>query len=106
MNEDLVLISTTVEKKADGERLAALLLERRLVACVQISSPMTSIYRWQGQTVVAEEFLLVLKTRKKLYDQVEQLLLREHPYSTPEILAQDISRVGTSYRNWVMGETS
>jgi len=106
MFDDIILISTTVEKKADAERLAGLLVERRLVACAQISAPIHSIYRWQGQTVAAEEFFLVLKTRKSLYPKVEQLLLEEHPYQTPEILAQDIALVSDGYLRWVMEETA
>lgn len=106
MIDDIILISTTVEKKADAEHLANLLVEHRLVACAQIFAPMQSLYRWQGQTVCAEELLLVLKTRKSLYPKVEQVLLKEHPYQTPEILAQDIALVSDGYRRWVMEETA
>lgn len=106
MKDGIVLISTTVEKKADAERLSALLIEKRLVACAQISAPMTSIYRWQGKIVTAEEYLLTVKTRKSLYGEIEQLLKDEHPYETPEILGQEIMAVSESYELWVKGETA
>ena len=106
MIDDIILITTTVEKKADAERLASLLVDHRLVACAQIFAPMLSVYSWQGQTVTAEEFMVVLKTRKSLYPKVEQFLLKEHPYQTPEILAQDIASVSDTYLRWVMEETA
>ena len=106
MIDDIILITTTVGKKADAERLASLLVDHRLVACAQIFAPMLSVYRWQGQTVTAEEFMVVLKTRKSLYPKVEQFLLKEHPYQTPEILAQDIASVSDTYLRWVMEETA
>lgn len=51
----LLLITTTFERKEDAERIAALLLERRLVACAQISPPITSIYRWHEEMATATE---------------------------------------------------
>jgi periplasmic divalent cation tolerance protein len=105
MNDSLIVVSTTVENKADAERLASILIEGRLVACAQISSPLTSMYRWQGKIVTAEEFLLVLKTRKSLYETVAQVLRREHPYQVPEVVGQEIDMIDERYSAWIAEET-
>jgi periplasmic divalent cation tolerance protein len=105
MNESLIVVSTTVENKADAERLASILIERRLVACAQISSPLTSMYRWQGKIVTAEEFLLTLKTRKSLYETVAQVLRQEHPYQVPEVICQEVEMVDERYSSWITEET-
>lgn len=105
MNDSLIVVSTTVETKADAERLASILIERRLVACAQISSPLTSMYRWQGKIVIAEEFLLTLKTRKSLYESVAQTLRLEHPYQVPEVIGQEIEMVDERYSGWIAEET-
>ena len=106
MNKTVFVVTTTVERKEDGERLASLLLERRLVACAQISGPLTSLYRWQGETVTAAEYLLTLKTRRSLFRQVEELLREEHPYQVPEILGDEAAAASQAYAEWVEGETT
>lgn len=105
MNDNLIVVSTTVENKADAERIAAILIERRLIACAQISSPLTSIYRWQGKIVTAEEYLLTMKTRKSLYETVAEVLRQEHPYQVPEVIGQEVARVDERYSDWIAEET-
>ncbi len=102
----LLLVTTTVERKEDAERLAALLLERRLVACAQISAPITSVYRWRGKVTTATELILSLKTMPHHYALIEEILLQEHPYETPEIIAQEIPLVSDAYNLWVKQEIS
>ena len=51
----IYLISTTLEDKDAAEKLASHLLDRRLIACAQITGPITSLFRWQGEQTVAEE---------------------------------------------------
>lgn len=102
----LLLVTTTVERKEDAERIAALLLERRLVACAQISSSITSLYRWRGENVTASEMVLSFKTLPHHFPLVEKMLLKEHPYEIPEIIAQEIPLVSTTYYDWVEQEVS
>ncbi len=102
----ILLITTTVEQKEDAERLAELLLEKRLVACAQISTPITSMYRWRGEVTTATEVVLSLKTFRRHYSAVEQILLQEHPYEIPEIIAQDEFLASESYSKWLEGEVA
>ena len=100
----ILLITTTVEQMEDAERIAALLLEKRLVACAQISAPITSIYRWRGEVTKATEVVLSLKTLRRHYSEVEQILLQEHPYEIPEIISQEDFFASESYGRWLEGE--
>ena len=102
----LLLITTTVEHKEDAERIAALLLERRLVACAQISAPITSIYRWQGEVTTATEIILSVKTLPQHYSPIKDLIFQEHPYQLPEIIGQEIHFVSDAYHDWVKEEVS
>ena len=102
----LLLVTTTVEHKEDAERIASLLLERRMIACAQISAPIASIYRWRGKVTTATEFVLSLKTLPHYYTQIEELILREHPYEVPEIIGQEIPLVSCAYSDWVSREVS
>jgi periplasmic divalent cation tolerance protein len=100
----IILVSTTLENKADAERIAALLLDRKLIACAQISGPITSIYRWQEVVTNATEFALSLKTTRECTETVQALLIREHPYDIPEIMVQEIDNSSPEYAEWVYGE--
>jgi len=99
----LVIVSTTLEEKEDAERLARLLLERKLIACAQISAPITSIYRWEAVTTSATEFTLNLKTTPQHLKEVRLLLSQEHPYDLPEIIVQEVN-ASDDYATWVYGE--
>lgn len=100
----IILISTTLESKADAERIAKLLLDRKLIACAQISAPMTSLYRWQGVTTSAIEFGLNLKTIPQCTEEVKVLIRKEHLYDLPEIIIQEISDSSNEYSEWIYGE--
>ncbi len=65
--DDALIVLTTVEQPQDAERLARLLVERELAACVQTLPPMVSIYRWQGKIEHANEVLLLIKTTREAY---------------------------------------
>ena len=100
----IIFVSTTLETKEDAERLARLLLERKLIACAQISGPITSFYRWEGETTSATEFTLSLKTTPLCTEAIKTLLRREHPYDLPEIIVQEVFDSSEEYAGWVYGE--
>jgi periplasmic divalent cation tolerance protein len=100
----IILISTTLESKADAERIARLLLDRKLIACAQISGPMTSLYRWKGVTTSAIEYALNLKTIPSCTEKVKVLIRKEHPYDLPEIIIQEVSDSSNEYSQWIYGE--
>ena len=103
---DYIQVITTTEHKADAETIARLLVEERLAACVQIVGPISSTYRWQGKIETAEEWQCWAKTRRELYEQIEQAIRRLHPYDEPEILAVGILAGSASYLAWLDGEVS
>ena len=103
--EQLIQVMTTVEEKEHGMDIAAALLEQRLAACIQITGPITSVYRWKEKVENAQEFLLFIKTRKNYYQKVEEAIRRLHPYDTPEILATDVIKASEPYAKWVVEET-
>ena len=98
---DALVVLTTVERAEDGARLARLLVEQELAGCVQILPPMTSIYRWQGRVEEASEMLLLIKTTRAAYAQLEAALKQHHPYETPEIIALPIETGSAEYLAWL-----
>ncbi|WP_456373781.1 divalent-cation tolerance protein CutA [Thiolapillus sp.] len=98
--EYLLVLCTCPPGKA-AEHLAQSLVERRLAACVNISNPVVSIYRWKGRTEKEQEALLHIKIPAAGWTALEQAILELHPYDVPEIIALPIGRGNPSYLNWL-----
>ncbi|MFE5947756.1 divalent cation tolerance protein CutA [Streptomyces sp. NPDC056480] len=102
----IVTVRTTTDARAKADALARGAVEARLVACAQISAPVTSVYHWQGAIETTEEWEVVFKTTEARYPALEAHLLAAHDYETPEILATRVTRVSEGYARWVERETS
>ena len=98
---DLIAIQTTTGTRHDAQQIAAALVDQRLAACVQISQPIESIYRWDGKQQTSEEWLVTIKTGADKFADVERLILSLHPYDQPEIIALPILKANAGYAKWV-----
>lgn len=95
----LVAVVTTVATREDALQLAHKLLERRLVACAQISA-IESVYVWEGRVAQEPEYRLMLKTTAARLAAVQQALAADHPYRLPQIVAWPL-QASTDYADWV-----
>ncbi len=100
-----LLVLTNLPERAAAERLADLLIEKRLAACVNILAPCRSVYRWKGAVQHEEEHPMLIKTTAERYPALEQALRTGHPYELPEIIAVPIERGLPAYLQWVAAET-
>ena len=101
----IINVITTADGREALERMGRSLLERRLVACLQVVGPIKSLYWWKGSIEEAEEWMAIMKTRGELYEQVEEEIRALHPYDVPEIMAVEAQRVSEAYGRWVAAET-
>lgn len=99
-----IIVTTTLEEHEAAERLARLLLEKKLIACAQILGPGRSLYWWQGKIVEASEVVLAMKTDRSYFDRIQQFIKAEHPYQVPEIVATAIVCGSSDYLDWLNGE--
>ena len=102
---ETLLVLTNVPERAVAERLAEMLVEKRLAACVNILAPCRSVYRWKGAVQHDEEHPMLIKTTAERYAALEQALRAAHPYELPEIIALPIERGLPAYLQWVDAET-
>jgi periplasmic divalent cation tolerance protein len=100
-----LLVLTNVPDRAAAERLADMLIERQLAACVNILAPCRSVYRWKEAVQHDEEHPMLIKTTAERYAALEQALRAGHPYELPEIIAVPIERGLPAYLDWVAAET-
>lgn len=101
MSTDTLLIISTCPDRETAERIANGLVEQGLAACVNISSPVTSVYRWEGKIESDEELLLTIKTSRQRYPELEQAISTLHPYELPEIIAVPVEQGLPGYLDWV-----
>ena len=102
--EEYIQVFTTTEKKEDAEKIAKILVEKRLAGCSQVAGPIRSTYWWKGNVETAEEWLCVIKTKKNLYEELENYIRKIHPYEVPEILATPIVMGSKDYLRWLDNE--
>ncbi len=95
------VILTTVDSQDAAERIADEVLKNRLAACVQVIGPIRSKYWWKGSIESSEEYLILIKSRKNLYKEVEDLIREIHPYEIPEIIALPVEEGLEDYLKWM-----
>src|SRR4249920_1016166 len=100
-----LLVLTNLPDRAAAEKLADMLIDKRLAACCNILAPCRSVYRWKGAVQHDEEHPMLIKTTVERYPEMEKALRAGHPYELPEIVAVPIERGLPAYLEWVAAET-
>jgi periplasmic divalent cation tolerance protein len=98
---EFVQITTTTSTRQDAEQIAAELVSRRLAGCVQVSGPIHSTYRWQGEVETAEEWMCIAKTSRDQLSAIQTLLGEIHRYEVPELIATPIVGGSDAYLKWL-----
>jgi len=101
---DYCIISTTTDSKENAELLTKILLQKKLVACVQ-SDNIKSSYRWKGKIILANEIQLQMKTKTTLFDLIKNEIEKIHTYEVPEIIMLPLLNANTFYLEWIEKET-
>ena len=101
---DYIVVTTTTDGRDEARRIAELLVQDRLAACVQVVGPIESTYWWEGAVQQSEEWLCLVKTREDRYGAVESAIRQAHSYDVPEILALPISAGSETYLRWIDAE--
>jgi periplasmic divalent cation tolerance protein len=104
MSASAMVVLTTCGSDDDADRLARLLVERRLAACVNAVSGVASTYRWRGEVLRERETLLIVKTTTAQFDALESTLRAESKYELPEVIALPIEAGSAAYLAW-LGES-
>lgn len=100
MSRPLVVLCT-IGDAAAAAALAQELVEARVAACVNVTGPITSIYRWEGALQRDEERLLLIKTREDRFEALREAILARHPSEVPEIVALPIVAGHAPYLAWL-----
>ena len=95
------VVITTCGSEEEAQKIARELVERRVAACVNIISPIQSIYRWQGKVENATEWLLLIKTTTEKFDAVRDAIRELHSYDLAECIMVSIEDGSQEYLDWI-----
>jgi len=98
---DKVVVLGTCGQEDEAGQLARLLIDRRLAACVNIVPRVRSVYRWNDAVESAEEWLLLIKSSRPLFEQLRTALEDAHSYKVPEVLALSVVDGAGPYLDWL-----
>jgi len=98
-----IVIFITCANKKEAVLIANALLQKKLVACVNIIEKISSFFWWQGKIDTAKEVLLVAKSKKTKFAKIAQLVKEKHGYEVPEIIALPIVSGSRPYLEWIDG---
>ena len=98
---DAIVVFMTAANGEEATRLAEMLVGAHLAACVQILPEMESVYRWQGKIERQSEILLLAKTTRAKFTELEREVRALHSYDTPEIIAVSIVDGSAPYLDWL-----
>ncbi len=100
-----IVVLVTVGSEREAETIATALLEERLAACVNVTSPVRSLYRWEGRIADDREWQMVIKTQARLFEALAVRVRALHSYDLPEIIALPVLAGTTDYVDWIQNET-
>jgi periplasmic divalent cation tolerance protein len=101
MKLEPIVVLVTCGSEEEAVKISNALVEEHLAACVNLISPVRSIYRWEGKVSDEKEWLLMMKTQRERFKEIEAKVKSLHSYSVPEIIALPIVEGSSSYLNWI-----
>ena len=101
MTAEAIIVFMTTANREEATRLADMLVGARLAACVQILPEIESVYRWEGKVERQSEVLLLAKSTRDKFAELERQVRAIHSYDTPEIVAVPAADVSEPYFQWL-----
>lgn len=98
---DKIIVLTTCGSEEEGRRIARGLVEKRLAACVNLAGGVRSVYRWKGAIEEDAEHLLIIKSRRDLFERLCGELQALHSYELPEVVALAVVDGSEAYLGWL-----
>lgn len=102
---EFVFLYSTFPDAASAKRVAEALVTAKLAACVNITAPMTSVYRWEGRLETTPEVAAFIKTRRALAAAAMAAARPLHPYTVPCFLVLPIENANEDYLAWARAQT-
>ena len=101
-----VFVYVTSSSPEEARKLGHMIVENRLAACVNILPPVESIYRWEDKIQMERETVFVAKTTEERFGALKEMILANHRYTNPCVVALPVEHGAESFLQWVRSETT
>lgn len=98
---DKIVVFSTCATEEEAAKLARLLVDARVAACVTVVPGARSVYRWQGAVESAAECLLIIKSSRQRFEGLRLAMEKAHAYDVPELVAVPVLDGAPNYMNWL-----
>jgi periplasmic divalent cation tolerance protein len=98
---DKIIVFVTCESKEQAENIAQSVVTNKLAACVNVLPGIRSCYVWERKLTWSDEVLLLIKTTRGRFDQLQDRIKALHSYSVPEIVSVTIEDAFDKYIAWI-----
>lgn len=105
MTTEYITVFITAPNEEEAAKISRTIVGERLAACVNIIRSVRSIYRWQGSVEDESEVLMVVKTKRTLFDRLQKRVKELHSYEVPEIIGLPVIEGSKQYLDWLGQET-
>lgn len=106
MTDEAIVVYITAPNEEEAANIAQALVRSRIAACVNIVEDIRSIYSWQGKVEDDSEVLMIVKTRRALFDKLSNTVMDLHSFDVPEVIAIPIIDGSADYLAWLRESTS
>ncbi len=103
---DAIVIFCTVPNKDEAKKISKVLIQESLAACVSTVDKVSSLFSWNEEVCSENELLLIIKTRRELFEKIEIVIKELHSYNVPEIIALPVIVGSEDYLGWIEHETT
>jgi len=100
--DPITVMLTSVGTEQQAVEISEELIARRLATCVNIVPCLRSIYRWKGKVCEDTEYLLLVKTPRRMFERVAEAIRELHSYELPEILALPVDAAEATFHRWIL----
>ena len=97
----MIIIKTTSNSEKSLKKIANGLLEKNLIACVNILDGIKSIYKWENKVIEDSEYIMFIKTLKTKEKEVYDFIKKEHNYEVPEVATLNLSKIDNRFLSWL-----
>jgi len=98
-----MLVLSTAGSTKEATRIAQVLVEEKLAACINIIPGLTSVFYWGGKICQEKEVILFIKTNEGQLKKIINKIKNIHSYELPEILYFKINGGEKKYLQWIKG---
>ena len=98
---DKVVVLVNCANSDEAEQISKQLVEKRLAACVNLVPGVRSWYWWEGKVVQDNEVMVMIKTSRSRFADLEKEVVRLHSYAVPEVIALQVVDGSRNYLSWI-----